>query len=187
MYCNKCGKEIVNSSKFCDECESKISPESSTLIKSLTSLRLHQNNLDTFTIICIGLVAVTLLSMILLPMFELIGGRNFTISLLGENYMANHGCRNDIVVVSRITFIFMFVFLVATIIFNIYKKYAFSFLSSFINLLVIIFYIFFVGITWSSAYHSSGSIPKSGYILCLASSFALMIITYVLFLIKTPR
>ena len=91
MFCPNCGNQLPDNSKFCGNCGSQIG---STLNHSYSPSNNGQLkfDLDTNSIVMLITSAVMLLSMMLLPLFELnydtnYDYKNYTISLFGDNYM----------------------------------------------------------------------------------------------------
>lgn len=142
--------------------------------------------LDTRTVICIVLSAVMVLAMLALPMFELnydtnYKNKTYTISLLGDNYMAGHTIRDGIVAFSRIAFVFMLAAIIAILIFKITKKTRHWLISSSVNLGVLLIYDLYVHTTWmsdASKYDDYATIVGPGNVLCIGCALALVVLSF---------
>lgn len=145
-----------------------------------------KSKFDTSTIINIIISVVMILAMLVLPMFNLSYAPNYkhkayTISLLGDNYMAGHGIRDDIITFSRITFIFMLAAIIAIVVFKITKKTRFAFISSAINLCVLLAYDLYVNGVWLNAakkYDTYATIVESGNVICIGCAIAFLVLSY---------
>lgn len=195
MFCCKCGTQIPENGKFCPICGTAVSvnnkqpPQSNSFNLPLPSFNLKQKNLDTISITYIVLSAVMMLSMIILPMFELNYDKKnvysmYTISLLGDNYMAGHGERSAIVTISRMTFIFLTAAIIGIVIFTLTKKSKLCLIFSISELTVLVFYSLYVHITWHNAaneYHTYTTYTCSGYTLCLLCAIATVTLSLLIF------
>ena len=152
-------------------------------------INLSKAKFDTKTIISLVISAVMVLSMLVLPMFELNYDSNYkyktyTISLLGDNYMAGHGIRGGIVTFSRIAFIFMLAALIAIVVFKIMKKTLYSFIASGANLGILLIYDLYVHSTWmadASSYDDYATIIGDGNVLCIGCAIALLVFAFLAF------
>ena len=186
MFCSKCGTRITDDSKFCSNCSIKINDVTTEPVSSVRNINFEKIKLDTSTIINIVISVVMVLAMLLLPMFKLSYDPNYkhkayTISLLGDNYMAGHDIRSGIITFSRITFIFMLAAIIAIVVFKITKKTRFAFISSAINMCVLLVYDIYVNSAWlnnAGKYDTHAAIVESGNVICMGCAVALLVLCY---------
>lgn len=174
MFCSKCGKEISNDSKFCSSCGAQINNIWVSPIHNINSLNVRQISFDTKTIIFLVISAVMLLSMLILPMFKL---NTYTISLLGDNYMASNSTRDTINTLSRVAFIFMSATTIATTIFHITKKMKLSFILSCVNGGILFLYIVYVPTIWLRIRGDRTATIGAGTVLCALCSIVLIVLS----------
>lgn len=185
MFCVKCGAEMPEGSLFCPKCGTSASePE-----KKSTNKR-EKSKMEISTILVIVLSMVMLLSMIFLPMFDLAeqkvrmagGGYEtynehyYTISFLGDNYMAYFGIRDGIISFSRIAFILIAASLAAGVLFKIINKKLLGAACSIFNLGMAASYFMYVSNAWSGEsnnYHTYVMTAESGFALFTICAIAL--------------
>ncbi len=178
MFCSKCGKEIPNDSKFCSSCGAQINNIHVSPIRNINSLNVRQISFDTKTIIFLVISAVMLLSMLILPTFKL---NTYTISFLGDNYMASNSTRDTINTLSRIAFIFMLATAIATAIFQITKKMKLSLIISCVNGGFLFLYIIYIPTIWLRIRGDRTVTIGAGTVLCILCSIALIILSLLAF------
>lgn len=202
MFCYKCGQQLPDNSKFCSSCGTALTSEPQPIqnqqryvnpvqVNQYTapqkkSISIRNMQMDTRTIIIMGISLLMILSMIVLPMFTLgwnksSSGGDYTISLLGDNYMAYHGVRDDIVSFSRMTFVLTLVTIVLTVAFKVLQKIKFAFFASISTVALYIIYNLFVSSTWNSGgttYTEHVTTLGGGNVICLISSIGICVLTF---------
>lgn len=178
MFCKKCGTEMPEGSLFCPKCGTSVDASAKKPTDKRGNLKI-----DISTIIVIVISMVMLLSMIFLPMFDLAEQKvrmtgneyeaynehYYTISFLGNNYMAYNGNRDGIVSFSRIAFILIAASLAAGVLFKIIDKKSLGVVCSAFNLGMLVSYFLYVENAWnggSNNYHTYVTAYESGYVLC---------------------
>ena len=129
MFCHSCGTQIPDGSQFCLSCGAKTTAPS---VSHQTTLNARDpKKLNTIDALIITVSVAILIAGCFLPLFKLTniekGKRvySYTISLFGDNYLANYGCREEILSTMNISMVFLFVSVIATNIFGILKKHIF--------------------------------------------------------------
>ena len=185
MFCHNCGTKIESNTKFCGNCGAKTGNVTVSSISSEKAINPMQFQLDISTVINIVISVAMVLAMLILPMFKLsydpdYKNRYYTISLLGDNYMAGHSIKSDITTFSRITFIIMIASVIALIFFKLAKKTRLTLISSAINFGILGAYNSYVNYAWmndASRYDEYSTIIDAGNGLCLCCSLALFILS----------
>lgn len=191
MFCPKCGTQIEANTKFCTKCGTKADYDEKTnnvkilSVSSGRTITSIQFQLDVNVVINIVIAVAMVLAMLILPMFKLSYDPRdktsfYTISLLGDNYMAGHGVKADITTFSRIAFIVMFVSIIALIIFKLMKKTRFALVSSAINLGILAAYNLYVANAWeraANAYKEYAANVDAGNGLCIICAVALFVLS----------
>lgn len=201
-FCSNCGTQINIESKpepivaggivMCPTCHQTYNAFHNTSCphcSGVSRINLSKVKFDTKTIIALVISAVMVLSMLVLPMFKLNYDSNYkyktyTISLLGDNYMAGHGIRDGIVTFSRIAFIFMLAALIAIVVFKIMKKTLYSLIASGANLGILLIYDLYVHSTWmadASSYDDYATIIGAGNVICIGCAIALVVLSFLEF------
>ena len=127
-----------------------------------------------------------ILTMLTLPMFKLnydtyYKNKVYTISLLGDNYMAGHSIRDGIVTFSRVAFVFMLASIIAVLVFKIAQKTRFSLIASVTNLGILLIYDLYVHATWmgdASQYDDYATIIGAGNVICIGCAVALVFFAF---------
>ncbi len=190
MFCYKCGKQLPDNSRFCSSCGAILTTEpqqtrNNHVVSQKTNISIRKIKIDTRTIVMLGISLLMILSMIILPMFTLSwndsgSGGDYTISLLGDNYMAYYGERDDIVSASQMTFVLTLVAIVLTAAFKVLQKIKMAFISSLSTVALYLIYNLFVSSTWNSArttYTDHITTLGGGNVICLIGSISICVLT----------
>lgn len=190
MFCSKCGTQIPENSKFCINCGTQTGDVTPAEIRSV-NINSWKSKLDTSTIISIIIAVVMILAMLAVPVFELCYGSgdtidgSHTISLLGDNYtsdsyidgrVAKCGINTSL----RVAFIFMLASIIAVVIFKIMKKTRFAFISSIVNLAILLICNVFVYSVWGSEsnwQYEHSTIMCAGNVICIGCAIALLVLS----------
>ena len=186
MFCYNCGTQVSDDCKFCSNCGAQLNNVPSSPILNSKVINIRQIKPDTNTIINIVICVIMILTMLTLPMFELnydtdYKNKVYTISLLGDNYMAAHSIRDGIVTFSRVAFVFMLASIIAVIVFKFVQKTRFSLIASVTNLGILLIYDLYVHTTWmaqASKFDDYATIIGAGNVICIGCAVALVFLSF---------
>lgn len=187
-FCSKCGKEFPDDAVFCGYCGVRL--QDSFRTDNRIAVNTKKINMNTKNIVVVILSVALLLVMIIMPMFKLSYDKHdptdfYSISMLGDNYMAGHGCKETINTVSKMVFIGLLGSLIGLNYFNITKKYKNSLIVSIINFVVFVVYNIYIETIWvasANSYHRDeySAVLTPGCSFCYILLLALIICSFLL-------